>query len=116
MTKKVIAKSYTKRFLLHRDYKLLAEDFATDKSVIEFIFKDKNTNEIVFIPVRLTKYKHFLFNDEKEKYLERREILKTMKWFLAKHGMLNEEVRVDLAEVSIDKAKANIKYSKKVIC
>lgn len=115
MRSNVIAKSFTKKFLLNRNYKLLAEDFATDQSVIELIFEDKNTNEIVFIPIRLTKHKYFLYNDEKEQYLKRRNTLKTIKWFLAKHGMLNEEIRIDLAEVSIDNKKANIRYSKKLL-
>lgn len=112
---KSIAKSFAKRFLLNRDYQLLAEDFATNKSTIELVFKDKSTNEIVFIPIRLTKYKCFLYKDEKEEYLQRREVMAVAKWFLIKHNMLEQEIRVDLAEVSIDNEKANIRYSKNII-
>lgn len=110
-----IAKSFTKQFLLSREYKLLAEDFATDESVIELVFKDTKSNEIVFIPVRATRNKDFLFRDEKEEYLKRRNVIRTIKWYLTKHGMLKEEVRVDLAEVSVDNKKANLRYTMKII-
>lgn len=112
---KSIAKSFTKKFLSDHELILLAEDFVTNESAIELIYKDKKTSEIIFIPIRLTKYKKFLFKDEKEDYLRRRNVMKTMKWFLTKHGLLDKEVRVDLAEVSIDNKKANLRYSKKVI-
>lgn len=115
MQVKRIAKSFTKKFLLDREYQILAEDFATDQSVVELIFKDIAAKEIVFIPIRITKYKEFLFREEKEEYLRRRKIVQTMKWFLAKHGLLDENVRVDLAEISIDKNKASLRYSMKVI-
>lgn len=115
MQVKEIAKSFAKKFLLSRGYQLLAEDFVTNESIVELIVKDPEVNEIVFVPVRITKYRQFFFNDEKKEYLERRKIIRTMKWFLTKHGLLKEEVRVDLAEVSVDNKKANIRYSKKVL-
>ncbi len=113
---KSVAKSFTKKFLSNREYQILAEDFATDESIVELIFRDVKTNEIVFIPIRITKYKEFLFKEEKEEYLRKRKIVRTMKWFLSKHGLLDEEVRVDLAEISIDKKKASLRYSMKIIC
>ena len=115
MQVKSIAKSFTKKFLLNREYEMIAEDFITNESNVELIYKDNSTNEIVFIPIRITKYKEFLFKEEKEEYLRRRKIVCTMKWFLTKHNLLNNEVRVDLVEISIDKQKASLRYSMKVI-
>lgn len=112
---KNIAKSFTKKFLVTHNYQLLAEDFATNESIIELIYKDNTANEIVFIPIRITKNNKFFFKDEKETYLKRRKVIKTIKWFLTKHGLLEEEIRVDLSEISINDKKANLRYSKKVI-
>ena len=112
---KSIAKSFTKKFLLSRGYKMLAEDFATDDSSVELIYRDSSTNEIIFVLIRITKYKEFLFKEEKEDYLRRRKIIRSMKWFLSKHGLLDDEIRVDLAEISVDKKKASLRYSMRVI-
>ncbi len=112
---KSIAKSFTKKFLLDREYEMIAEDFITNESNVELIYRDNSTKEIVFILIRITKYKEFLFKEEKEEYLRKRKIISTMKWFLTKHNLLDNEVRVDLVEISIDKKKASLRYSMKVI-
>lgn len=112
---KLIAKSFAKRFILNRQYQLLAEDFATDESVIELIFKDVHANEIVFIPIRVTNNREFLLREEVKNYFKRRKIAQNVKWYLTKHGLLNEQIRVDFAEVSVDGDKAKLRYSMKVI-
>lgn len=115
MKKNDIAKSFTKKFVLNRKYQLLAEDFVTDDSHVELIFRDTLRNEIVFIPIRTVRKKEYLLKEAINGYLEDRKIIRTVKWFLTKHDLLNQEARVDLAEVSIDGKKACLRYSMKVI-
>lgn len=115
MKKNNIAKSFTKKFVLNRKYQLLAEDFVTDESHVELVFRDTYKDEIVFIPIRIVKKREYLAKEDIEAYLEDRKIIRTMKWFLTKHDLLSEEVRVDLAEVSIHGKKAALRYSMKVI-
>lgn len=110
---KAIAKAVATKYFRKNSYKLLAKDFITNESSIDFVYRDKETKEIVFVYLYVSN--NYLDEYEKENYLQSRKIYSPIKWYIEKHNLFDEFVRVDLLQISIHDKKAHIKQFKSII-
>lgn len=111
-----LAKSATKKFVQTKlGYKLIAEDFATDKASVDFIFEDEQTNKLIFVDVLLkNKEKETTLADVRS-YVIKRKMFIPLVWYTEKHKITDMEARIDVCEIDLTADKAKVKYFKGLV-
>ena len=93
--------------LISRGYKILERNFRSRLGEIDIIAKDGDC--IVFIEVKTRKNNVFGNASEYVTYSKQKKIIKTAKYYLK--GMLDVEIRFDVAEVYYQKINDTLKVT-----
>lgn len=92
-------------------YKVVERNFACNQGEIDIIAKDKE--ELVFIEVKTRTDISYGEASEAVTNTKKRHLINSIKYYIYKQKLENQPIRIDVAEVYINKGKVN--YIKQAI-
>lgn len=94
-------------------YKLVERNFACNQGEIDIIAKDKE--ELVFIEVKTRTDISYGEASEAVTNTKKRHLINSIKYYIYKQKLENQPIRIDVAEVYINKGKVKVNYIKQAI-
>lgn len=94
-------------------YKVVERNFACNQGEIDIIAKDKE--ELVFIEVKTRTDISYGEASEAVTDTKKRHLINSIKYYIYKRNLENEFIRIDVAEVYINKGKVKVNYIKQAI-
>lgn len=100
-------------YLKKMGYKIICNNFRCVKGEIDIIAKDKKEN--VFIEVKTRTNKKYGEAKEAVDSNKQKHIQETIKYYLYKNNMENENIRIDVIEVYMKEDNFKINHIKQII-
>lgn len=94
-------------------YKVVERNFACNQGEIDIIAKDKE--ELVFIEVKTRTDISYGEASEAVTNTKKRHLINSIKYYIYKQKLENLPIRMDVAEVYINKGKVKVNYIKQAI-
>lgn len=94
-------------------YKVVERNFECNQGEIDIIAKDKE--ELVFIEVKTRKDISYGEASEAVTNTKKRHLINSIKYYIYKQKLENQPIRIDVAEVYINKGKVKVNYIKQAI-
>ena len=94
-------------------YKVVERNFACNQGEIDIIAKDKE--ELVFIEVKARTDISYGEASEAVTNTKKRHLINSIKYYIYKQKLENQPIRIDVAEVYINKGKVKVNYIKQAI-
>lgn len=94
-------------------YKVIKRNFACNQGEIDIIAKDKE--ELVFIEVKTRTDISYGEASEAVTNTKKRHLINSIKYYIYKQKLENQPIRIDVAEVYINKGKVKVNYIKQAI-
>lgn len=94
-------------------YKVVERNFACNQGEIDIIAKDKE--ELVFIEVKTRTDISYGEASEAVTNTKKRHLINSIKYYIYKQELENLPIRMDVAEVYINKGKVKVNYIKQAI-
>lgn len=94
-------------------YKVVERNFACNQGEIDIIAKDKE--ELVFIEVKTRTDISYGEASEAVTDTKKRHLINSIKYYIYKQKLENQPIRIDVAEVYINKEKVKVNYIKQAI-
>lgn len=94
-------------------YKVVERNFACNQGEIDIIAKDKE--ELVFIEVKTRTDISYGEASEAVTNTKKRHLINSIKYYIYKQKLENQPIRIDVAEVYINKGKVKVNYIKQEI-
>lgn len=94
-------------------YKVVERNFACNQGEIDIIAKDKE--ELVFIEVKTRTDISYGEVSEAVTNTKKRHLINSIKYYIYKQKLENQPIRIDVAEVYINKGKVKVNYIKQAI-
>lgn len=94
-------------------YKVVERNFACNQGEIDIIAKDKE--ELVFIEVKTRTDISYGEASEAVTNTKKRHLINSIKYYIYKQKLENQPIRIDVAEVYINKGKGKVNYIKQAI-
>lgn len=94
-------------------YKIVERNFACNQGEIDIIAKDKE--ELVFIEVKTRTDISYGEASEAVTNTKKRHLINSIKYYIYKQKLENQPIRIDVAEVYINKGKVKVNYIKQAI-
>ncbi len=94
-------------------YKVVERNFACNQGEIDIVAKDKE--ELVFIEVKTRTDISYGEASEAVTDTKKRHLINTIKYYIYKQKLENQPIRIDVAEVYINKGKVKVNYIKQAI-
>ena len=94
-------------------YKVVERNFACNQGEIDIIAKDKE--ELVFIEVKTRTDISYGEASEAVTNTKKRHLINSIKYYIYKQKLENQHIRIDVAEVYINKGKVKVNYIKQAI-
>ena len=94
-------------------YKVVERNFACNQGEIDLIAKDKE--ELVFIEVKTRTDISYGEASEAVTNTKKRHLINSIKYYIYKQKLENQPIRIDVAEVYINKGKVKVNYIKQAI-
>ena len=94
-------------------YKVVERNFACNQGEIDIIAKDKE--ELVFIEVKTRTDSSYGEATEAVTNTKKRHLINSIKYYIYKQKLENQPIRIDVAEVYINKGKVKVNYIKQAI-
>lgn len=94
-------------------YKVVERNFACNQGEIDIIAKDKE--ELVFIEVKTRTDISYGEASEAVTDTKKRHLINSIKYYIYKQKLENHPIRIDVAEVYINKGKVKVNYIKQAI-
>lgn len=94
-------------------YKVVERNFACNQGEIDIIAKDKE--ELVFIEVKTRTDISYGEASESVTNTKKRHLINSIKYYIYKQKLENQPIRIDVAEVYINKGKVKVNYIKQAI-
>lgn len=90
-------------------YKVVERNFACNQGEIDIIAKDKE--ELVFIEVKTRTDISYGEASEAVTNTKKRHLINSIKYYIYKQKLENQPIRIDVAEVYINKGKVKVKVN-----
>ena len=100
-------------YLEKEGYIILERNFSCHQGEIDIIAKDKD--EIVFIEVKTRTDISYGEASEAVTNTKKRHLINSIKYYIYKQKLENQPIRIDVAEVYINKGKVKVNYIKQAI-
>lgn len=94
-------------------YKVVERNFECNQGEIDIIAKDKE--ELVFIEVKTRTDISYGEASEAVTDTKKRHLINSIKYYIYKQKLENQPIRIDVAEVYINKGKVKVNYMKQAI-
>lgn len=94
-------------------YKVVERNFECNQGEIDIIVKDKG--ELVFIEVKTRTDISYGEASEAVTNTKKRHLINSIKYYIYKQKLENQPIRIDVAEVYINKGKVKVNYIKQAI-
>lgn len=94
-------------------YKVVERNFACNQGEIDIIAKDKE--KLVFIEVKTRTDISYGEASEAVTNTKKRHLINSIKYYIYKQKLENQPIRIDVAEVYINKGKVKVNYIKQAI-
>ena len=94
-------------------YKVVERNFECNQGEIDIVAKDKE--ELVFIEVKTRTDISYGEASEAVTNTKKRHLINSIKYYIYKRNLENEFIRIDVAEVYINKGKVKVNYIKQAI-
>ncbi len=94
-------------------YKVVERNFACNQGEIDIVAKDKE--ELVFIEVKTRTDISYGEASEAVTDTKKRHLINSIKYYIYKQKLENQPIRIDVAEVYINKGKVKVNYIKQAI-
>lgn len=94
-------------------YKVVERNFACNQGEIDIVAKDKE--ELVFIEVKTRTDISYGEASEAVTDTKKRHLINSIKYYIYKQKLENQPIRIDVAEVYINKEKVKVNYIKQAI-
>jgi len=94
-------------------YKVVERNFACNQGEIDIIAKDKE--ELVVIEVKTRTDISYGEASEAVTDTKKRHLINSIKYYIYKQKLENQPIRIDVAEVYINKGKVKVNYIKQAI-
>ena len=94
-------------------YKVVERNFERNQGEIDIIAKDKE--ELVFIEVKTRTDISYGEASEAVTNTKKRHLINSIKYYIYKQKLENQPIRIDVAEVYINKGKVKVNYIKQAI-
>lgn len=94
-------------------YKAVERNFECNQGEIDIIAKDKE--ELVFIEVKTRTDISYGEASEAVTNTKKRHLINSIKYYIYKQKLENQPIRIDVAEVYINKGKVKVNYIKQAI-
>lgn len=94
-------------------YKVVERNFECNQGEIDIIAKDKE--ELVFIEVKTRTDISYGEASKAVTNTKKRHLINSIKYYIYKQKLENQPIRIDVAEVYINKGKVKINYIKQAI-
>lgn len=94
-------------------YKVVERNFKCNQGEIDIIAKDKE--ELVFIEVKTRTDISYGEASEAVTNTKKRHLINSIKYYIYKQKLENQPIRIDVAEVYINKGKVKVNYIKQAI-
>lgn len=94
-------------------YKVVERNFECNQGEIDIIAKDKE--ELVFIEVKTRTDISYREASEAVTNTKKRHLINSIKYYIYKQKLENQPIRIDVAEVYINKGKVKVNYIKQAI-
>ena len=94
-------------------YKVVERNFACNQGEIDIVAKDKE--ELVFIEVKTRTDISYGEASEAVTNTKKRHLINSIKYYIYKQKLENQPIRIDVAEVYINKGKVKVNYIKQAI-
>lgn len=94
-------------------YKVVERNFECNQGEIDIIAKDKE--ELVFIEVKTRTDISYGEASEAVTNTKKRHLINSIKYYIYKQKLENQPIRIDVAEVYINKGKVKVNYIKQAI-
>ena len=94
-------------------YKVVERNFACNQGEIDIIAKDKE--ELVFIEVKTRTDISYGEASEAVTNTKKRHVINSIKYYIYTQKLENQPIRIDVAEVYINKGKVKVNYIKQAI-
>ncbi len=94
-------------------YKVVERNFACNQGEIDIVAKDKK--ELVFIEVKTRTDISYGEASEAVTDTKKRHLINSIKYYIYKQKLENQPIRIDVAEVYINKGKVKVNYIKQAI-
>lgn len=94
-------------------YKVVERDFECNQGEIDIVAKDKE--ELVFIEVKTRTDISYGEASEAVTDTKKRHLINSIKYYIYKQKLENQPIRIDVAEVYINKGKVKVNYIKQAI-
>lgn len=94
-------------------YKVVERNFACNQGEIDIIAKDKE--ELVFIEVKTRTDISYGEASEAVTNTKKRHLINSIKYYIYKQKLEKQPIRIDVAEVYINKGKVKVNYIKQAI-
>ena len=94
-------------------YKVVERNFACNQGEIDIIAKDKE--ELVVIEVKTRTDISYGEASEAVTDTKKRHLVNSIKYYIYKQKLENQPIRIDVAEVYINKGKVKVNYIKQAI-
>lgn len=94
-------------------YKVVERNFECNQGEIDIIAKDKE--ELVFIEVKTRTDISYGEASEAVTDTKKRHLINSIKYYIYKQKLENQPIRIDVAEVYINKGKVKVNYIKQAI-
>lgn len=99
----------TNMVLYQRGYRVITQNFCTDRGMIDYIATDPETDELVFVVIIENRNKDFKKRENWNKVMLKRFILYTARWYKVKFKD-GRNSRIDIIEAFIDEDKVKLKH------
>lgn len=94
-------------------YKVVERNFECNQGEIDIVAKDKE--ELVFIEVKTRTDISYGEASEAVTNTKKRHLINSIKYYIYKQKLENQLIRIDVAEVYINKGKVKVNYIKQAI-
>ena len=94
-------------------YKVVERNFECNQGEIDIVAKDKE--ELVFIEVKTRTDISYGEASEAVTDTKKRHLINSIKYYIYKQKLENQPIRIDVAEVYINKGKVKVNYIKQAI-
>ena len=94
-------------------YKVVERNFACNQGEIDIVAKDKE--ELVFIEVKTRTDISYGEASEAVTDTKKRHLINSIKYYIYKQKLENQPIRIDVAEVYINKGKVKVNYIKQAL-
>ena len=94
-------------------YKVVERNFECNQGEINIVAKDKE--ELVFIEVKTRTDISYGEASEAVTDTKKRHLINSIKYYIYKQKLENQPIRIDVAEVYINKGKVKVNYIKQAI-